>query len=89
MESRPDCERLSPNAAAARLGITPWAVRKYCQAFPHVAQRIEYRRCPTGWSYAIDLTALAAVVEAHPRRQWPRPPAECAAHSEVVEHAAR
>ena len=89
MGSRHDAEKVSPNIAAARLGITPWAVRKYCQAFPHVAQRIAYRSCPTGWSYAIDLAALAVVVEAHPRKKWPQPPAECATHSEAVEHAAR
>lgn len=89
MASKHDPNRLSPRAAATRLDITIWAVKKYCEAFPHIAQRIEHAGSPTGWRYSVNLAALVAVMAAHPRRRWPRPPSGRAPRSQAVAHAVR
>ena len=89
MASRHVPERLSPRAAALRLGITDWAVRRYCEAHPHIARRIKYGPSRAGWSYDIDLDALAAVIAAHPRMKWSRPPAERAMRSQEAACAGR
>ena len=88
MASKHSTERLSPRAAAERLGITDWAARRYCEEHPHIAERREGTGGRTNWSYAVDVDALAAVIAAYPRMKWSRPPAERAMRSEAVAHVA-